>query len=69
MPLEPGEEPGDGIPDDMKEFIDSIQRGEPPAMSDAQLEEFKRGMTRAYDVGPVGKTTIIGPAGKPEPVR
>jgi hypothetical protein len=65
MPREPGGGHED-LPDDMKEFIDSIQRGEKPGMDDAQLEQFKGRLKKEYETGRVGVTTNIGPAGKME---
>jgi len=53
----------------MHVFIDALQRGETFEQSPQDAEAFKASM-KAYlgEADGVGKVTVVGPRGKPEPV-
>lgn len=60
----------DGISDDMREFIDSLARGEKPG-ADPEALARTLAQTKAMEVEltGVGKTTNIGPSGKREVLK
>lgn len=71
MPPDLSGRPVDQGDQDMRDFIDSLNRGETIEQSPEQIKQFRNMFQQHYldEIEGAGKTTPIGPSGKREPVK